>query len=251
MRRRRNPRRPDDCRALVTGGSGAIGAAICRRLAADGLHVLVHAAAHPERAEETAAAIRADGGQAEAVAFDLADGSATAAAMAGLNEAGALGVIVHNAGIHADGPMAGMSNDQWDKVIEVNLSGFFRVVQPALLGMARLGWGRVVAVSSVAGRIGNRGQTNYAAAKAGLHGAVMSLTREMAVRGITANTVAPGLIDTPMLSVDEAEASRALIPAGRLGRADEVASLVAFLCGDEAAYINAQMIGIDGGMVPG
>ncbi|MEE4331783.1 MAG: 3-oxoacyl-ACP reductase FabG [Wenzhouxiangella sp.] len=251
MRRRRNTLRPDDCRALVTGGSGAIGAAICRRLAADGLHVLVHAAAHPERAEETAAAIRADGGQAEAVAFDLADGSATAAAMAGLTEAGALGVIVHNAGIHDDSPMAGMSNEQWDKVVEVNLSGFFRVVQPALLGMARLGWGRVVAVSSVAGRIGNRGQTNYAAAKAGLHGAVMSLTREMARRGITANTVAPGLIDTPMLSADEAEASRALIPAGRLGQADEVAALVAFLCRDEAAYINAQMIGIDGGMAPG
>ena len=251
MRRRRQVARPEDCRALVTGGSGAIGAAICRRLAAEGLTVMVHAAGNPERAEQTAAAIREADGRAEALAFDLSDAAATGAAMQRLIDAGPLGVIVHNAGIHDDGPLAGMRAEQWQRVIEVNLNGFYRVVQPALLGMARLGWGRVVAVSSVAGRIGNRGQANYAAAKAGLHGAVMSLAREMAARGITANTVAPGLIETPMLGADEAGAGLALIPAGRLGQADEIAALVAFLCRDDAAYINAQMIGVDGGMAPG
>ena len=235
----------------MTGGSGAIGAAICRRLAYDGLNVVVHAAGHLERAEQTAAEIRGNGGRAEAIAFDLADAAATATAMEGLIADAPLGVIVHNAGLHDDGPLAGLGAEQWERVIDVNLNGFYRVVQPALLGMARLGWGRVVAVSSVAGRIGNRGQTNYAAAKAGLHGAVMSLAREMAARGITANTVAPGLIDTPMVSAEEAEANRAIIPARRLGQSDEVAALIAFLCRNEAAYINAQLIGVDGGMAPG
>lgn len=251
MRRRRSAHRPDDARALVTGGSGAIGAAICRRLAAEGLTVVVHAAGHPERAEETASAIRADGGRAEATAFDLADAAAVGAAMSRLTDAGPLAVVVHNAGIHDDGPLAGMRAEQWERVVDINLNGFYRVVQPALLGMARLRWGRVVAVSSVAGRIGNRGQTNYAAAKAGLHGAVMSLAREMASRGVTANTVAPGLIDTPMLGDDGAGDEQSLIPAGRLGQPEEVAALIAFLCRDEAAYINAQMIGVDGGMAPG
>lgn len=249
--KRRTGIRPEPCRALVTGGSGGIGAAVCRRLAADGLHVLVHAGANLERAEAVVADIESAGGSAESIQFDLGDDDAVAKAMAGLLDDGPIPVVVHNAGIHRDAPMAGMSPEQWHQVIDINLNAFYRVVQPALMGMARSRWGRVVAVSSVAARLGNRGQTNYAAAKAGLHGAVRSLMREMASRGITANVVAPGVIDTPMLgeAFDSSQIGE-MIPAGRLGRPEEVADLVAFLCGDAAGYINAQTIGVDGGMAP-
>lgn len=251
MRRRRTAMRPAEPRALVTGGSGGIGAAICRRLAESGCRVIVHARQNLAAANACVEDIREAGGHAEAVQFDLSDAEATALAMRDLTVDQALDVVVLNAGLHDDAPLAGMRADQWQRVMEVNLNGFFRVVQPVLLGMARQGWGRIVAVSSVAGRVGNRGQANYAAAKAGLHGAVISLAREMAARGITANTVAPGLIETAMLAGSAAEDSLALVPAGRLGTPDEVAGLVAFLCSDAAAYINAQMIGVDGGMAPG
>ncbi len=251
MRRRSAAARPAEARALVTGGSGGIGAAICRRLAESGCRVFVHAGRNLAAAEACVDAIRADGGSAEAVQFDLADAEASARVMRDLTAEQPLAIVVHNAGLHDDAPLAGMTSAQWQRVMDVNLNGFFRVVQPALLGMARQGWGRVIAISSVAGRVGNRGQVNYAAAKAGLHGAVISLAREMAARGITANTVAPGLIETAMLAGSAAEAGLALVPAGRLGRPDEVARLVAFLCSDAAAYINAQMIGVDGGMAPG
>src|SRR5699024_5530360 len=173
--------------------------------------------------------IRDAGGRAEAVQFDLADGEAARAAIAEQVEAAPLGVVVHNAGVHDDAPMAGMSPEQWQRVVDVNLSGFFNVVQPALLGMARLRFGRVVAVSSVAARIGNRGQTNYAAAKAGLHGAVAALAREMASRGVSANVIAPGIIDTGMLGELDRDGLLAAIPARRFGRPDEVAALAAFL----------------------
>src|SRR5699024_4313124 len=162
-----------------------------------------------------------------------------------------LGVVVHNAGAHDDAPMAGMSPQQWQRVIEINLNGFYNVVQPALLGMARLRWGRVVAVSSVAARIGNRGQVNYAAAKAGLHGAVASLAREMASRGVSANVIAPGVIDTGMLGEVDRDSLLAAIPARRLGQPEDVAALAAFLCSDAAGYVNGQVIGVDGGMAPG
>lgn len=249
--KRRPAKRPHGCRALVTGGSGDIGSAICMALASDGMQVMVHAGKRLDAAEQTVAAIRQAGGHADFVQFDLTDGEATASAMQALLAEEPLGVVVHNAGYHDDGPMAGMSADQWQRVMDINLNGFFRVVQPALLGMARLRFGRVIAISSVAARLGNRGQANYAAAKAGLHGAVISLAREMAARGVTANTVAPGLIDTGMIEPSHLDQALALIPAGRIGQPEEVASLVAFLCRDEAAYINAQMIGIDGGMAPG
>jgi 3-oxoacyl-[acyl-carrier protein] reductase len=251
MRRRRTRTRPEACRALVTGGSGGIGQAICQALAESGCRVIVHAGRNLAQAEATVRAIRSQGGQADSIQFDLADAEATAQAMTGLVETEPLGIVVHNAGLHDDAPMAGMNAEQWQRVMEVNLNGFFRVVQPALLGMARLGWGRIVAISSVAGRVGNRGQANYAAAKAGLHGAIMALSREMAARGITANTVAPGLIDTAMIEHDNSAETLQLIPAGRVGTPAEVASLVGFLCSDSAAYINAQLIGVDGGMAPG
>ncbi len=249
--RRRRAGRPDPCRALVTGGSGGIGAAICKALAQAGLSVIVHAGSRLDRAEAVAEEIVQDSGQARAVQFDLSDAASCAANLAELTGSEPLSVIVHNAGVHDDAPLAGMGVEQWQRVIDVNLNAFYRVVQPALLGMARQRWGRVIAVSSVAARLGNRGQANYAAAKAGAHGAVISLTREMAARGITANTIAPGLIDTGMLEAAHSEQALALVPAARLGQAGEVAALVAFLCSDAAGYINGQLIGVDGGMAPG
>ena len=250
--RRAASTRPEPCRALVTGGSGGIGSAISRALADSGLSVIVHAGSGLERARVVANDIVKSGGQAQAVAFDLADAKATEQAMEELSAGEPIGVVVHNAGRHIDAPMAGMTAEQWHTAIEINLNAFYRVVQPTLLGMARLRWGRIVAVSSVAARLGNRGQANYAAAKAGLHGAVFSLCREMASRGVTANVVAPGLIDTPMLEEGaDGDRLQQLVPAGRAGTAEEVAALVDFLCSDQAAYINGQVIGVDGGMAPG
>ena len=240
---------PTPRRALVTGGSGDLGGAICRQLAADGLHVIVHANAHPARADVVAAGIVAAGGSAEAVAFDVADGDATHAAIELLLAAGPIQVLVNNAGIHDDAPMAGMSDAQWKRVIDVCLHGFFHVTQPLLLPMARTRWGRIVSVSSVAAVLGNRGQANYAAAKAALHGASKSLAREMATRGITVNVIAPGVIAGNMAAdAFPAETIRQLVPAGRAGTPDEVAALVRFLCSDAAGYINGQVIGVNGGM---
>lgn len=240
---------PSGKRALVTGGSGDLGGAICKRLAADGLHVIVHANGNLARAEAVVAEIDEAGGSAEAVAFDVADGDATRAAIEALLQGGPIQIIVNNAGIHDDAPMAGMSEAQWKRVIDVSLHGFFHVTQPLLLPMARTRWGRIVSVSSVAAVLGNRGQTNYAAAKAALHGASKSLAREMAARNITVNVVAPGVIEGGM--VGEAfppDVVKQLVPAGRVGKPEEVAALVAFLCSADAGYINGQVIGINGGM---
>jgi 3-oxoacyl-[acyl-carrier protein] reductase len=236
-------------RALVTGGSGDLGGAICRQLAGAGLHVIVHANGNLARAQHVVAEIVANGGSGEAIAFDVADGEAARTALAGLLAAGPIQVVVNNAGIHDDAPLAGMTVAQWTRVIDVSLHGFFHVTQPLLLPMARTRWGRIVSVSSVAATLGNRGQANYAAAKAALHGATKSLAREMASRGITANVVAPGVIAGRMAAAAfPAETIQQLVPAGRAGTPEEVAALVRFLCSDAAGYINGQVIGIDGGM---
>lgn len=236
-------------RALVTGGSGDLGGAICHRLAADGAHVIVHANANLARAEAVVAQIIADGGSAQAVAFDVADNDAVSAALEGLLAEGPIQIVVNNAGIHDDAPMAGMDAQRWQRVIDVSLNGFFNVTQPLLLPMARTRWGRIVCVSSVAAVLGNRGQTNYAAAKAGLHGASKSLAREMASRGISVNVVAPGVIEGQMAAeAFPPELIRQTVPAARAGKPEEVAALVAFLCSDAAGYINGQVIGINGGM---
>ena len=236
-------------RALVTGGSGDIGGAICRTLAREGWHAIVHANSNPERAQGVVDAITDSGGTAESIAFDLADGAATRAALEKLLEAGPIAALVHNAGIHDDAPLAGMREEQWKRVLDVSLNGFFHVVQPLLLPMSRTRFGRIVCISSVAAVIGNRGQVNYAAAKSALHGAAKSLAREMAARGVTVNVIAPGLIEGSMTrELFETEQIKRMIPAARMGTPQEVANAVAFLCSDGASYINGQVIGVNGGM---
>lgn len=236
-------------RALVTGGSGDIGAAICRRLAADGLEVLVHAHGNLQRAEAVCAEIREAGGRARALAFDVTDAARCAEILGAEAEHAPIQVLVNNAGIHDDAPMAGMSVAQWQRVIDVSLHGFFNVTQPLLLPMMATRWGRVISLSSVAGVLGNRGQVNYAAAKAGLHGASRSLALELASRGVTVNVVAPGIIAGSLSEqVFSADDIKLMVPMRRAGQPEEVADLVAFLASPQAGYISGQVIGINGAM---
>ena len=236
-------------RALVTGGSGEIGSAICRGLARQELHVIVHGNRNLTRAESVAEEIIAGGGSAEAVAFDVADARKTEVVLNGLLEKAAIQVLVNNAGYHDDAPMAGMTATQWKQVVDVCLNGFFNVTQPLLLPMMQTRWGRIVNISSVAGIMGNRGQANYAAAKAGLHGASKTLALELASRGVTVNTVAPGIIAGSMTEdVFPEEMIKQTVPMKRAGQPEEVASLVSYLTSDSAGYISGQIISINGAM---
>ena len=237
-------------RALVTGGSGGIGAAICQRLAADGHHVIVHANRSREKADAVVASILANGGSAEAVAFDITDRAATASALETLTEAGAIQILVNNAGIHDDAVFPGMTGAQWDSVLDVSLNGFFNVTQPLTMPMIRTRWGRIITISSIAGITGNRGQVNYSAAKGALHAASKSLALELASRNVTVNAVAPGIIATDMIEgAFDADAIKNLVPMKRAGKPEEVADLVAFLASEKAAYISGQVISINGGMI--
>jgi len=231
-------------RALVTGASGAIGAAICRRLAADGCEVIAHAHRNLAAAEALAREI---GGRA--IAFDVTNAEAATAALEALVEEAPIQVLVNNAGFHDDGPLAGLTPGQWRGVIDVHLTGFYNVTRALVMPMALTRWGRIVTVTSVSARLGNRGQANYAAAKAGLEGASRSLAREMGSRGVTVNCVAPGLVESPMSegAFDEAEI-RAHIALQRVAKPEEVAAVVGFLASDAAGYITGQVVPVDGGM---
>ena len=236
-------------RALVTGASGGLGRAIALRLAAGGLHVIVHANRRLDAATALADEIVANGGSAQAVAFDITDRDATHAACAKLLEAGPVQVLVNNAGLHADAAFPALREAQWHDVIAVSLNGFFNVTQPLTMPMIRTRWGRIVNISSVAAITGNRGQVNYAAAKGALNSATKSLALELASRGITVNAVAPGLIDAGMAEGFDAAMIERMVPMKRAGRADEVAALVAFLASEDAGYISGQVISINGAMV--
>jgi len=236
-------------RALVTGGSGAIGGAICKALAAMGAHVVVHGNRNAARAAALVAEIGQAGGSAEAIGFDVTDNKAVKDAVETVLAAGPVQILVSNAGFFRDAPMAGMSETMWRSVIDVSLNGFYNVAQPLLLPMLRTRWGRIVAITSVSGIMGNRGQSNYAAAKAGLHGAVKSLAMECASRGVTVNAVAPGVILTEETAkLFPAERIQQLIPMQRAGTPEEVADLVGFLVSPKAAYITGQVMAINGGM---
>ena len=236
-------------KALVTGGSGLIGSAICEALANEGLHVLVHANQNLDRARQVVEKIQSAGQSAETACFDVSDRKATSHCLDNILESGPVQVLVNNAGIYDDASMAGMSSEQWDRVIQTTLNGFFNVTQPLLLPMIRTRWGRIISISSITGVAGNRGQTNYAAAKSGLHGASKSLSKEVASRGITVNVVAPGIIQSPSTDVHFSDTDvKNLIPMKRRGTPQEIADVVVFLASEKASYISGQILNVNGGM---
>lgn len=234
---------------LITGASRGIGAACASAAAGRGWPVLVHYHRGREAAEALCASLRAAGGRAETIGFDVADRPAVMAALEPwLDRHGPLAGLVVNAGIRRDAPMVMMQPREWREVLEVNLDGFYHVVKPVLKGMLLARRGRIVAISSFAGRTGTAGQVNYAAAKAGLLGAVKALAREAAKRGVTVNAVSPGYIQTDFLGGLDVARLAGNIPLGRLGRAEDVAAAVTFLLSDDAAYVTGQVLGVNGGM---
>jgi 3-oxoacyl-[acyl-carrier protein] reductase len=238
--------------ALVTGASRGIGAAVAKRLAADGAAVAVNFAGSKSGADAVVEAITAAGGRAVALQADVGDAQSAAALVASTIELlGGLDIVVNNAGITRDGLLVRMSDDDWDAVIRTNLSGVFNVTRAASKHLMKQRAGSIITMTSVVGLVGNAGQVNYAAAKAGVIGLTKSVARELAARGVRANAVAPGFIETDMTSeLSEAarEGAMGAIAMRRFGTVDDVASAVAFLASDEAAYITGQVLAVDGGM---
>lgn len=238
-------------RALVTGASRGIGAAIAVALAEAGHPVILNYRTDHERAAALKASIEARGGRAELAAFDVADADQTRSALEVLlRDDRPIGVLVNNAGFTRDNAFPAMPLQDWTSVTRTTLDGFFNVTQPLIMPMVRRRWGRIISISSISGTIGNRGQANYAAAKAGLIGATRSLALELAKRNITVNAVAPGLIETEMSAHENVntEMLKRMIPMQRLGRPDEVAALVRFLASTEAGYLTGQVITLSGGL---
>lgn len=237
-------------RVLVTGSSRGIGRSIAEMLARDGFDVTVHYRSGAEQAKEVVKLIEADGGRASLLQFDIADRNASRSALeADIESNGAYYGVVCNAGITRDNAFPALTDDDWDSVIHTNLDGFFNVVQPLTMPMVRAKkGGRIVVMSSVSGIMGNRGQVNYSASKAGLIGAVKALALELAKRKITANCVAPGLIETDMVNEEVLKEAMKFIPARRMGKPEEVAGLVSYLFSDQAGYITRQVISVNGGM---
>lgn len=236
---------------LVTGASKGIGRAIALRLARDGFHIVVHYGKDKSGAEETLEAVGAAGSQGRLLSCDIANREQCRERLeTDIAAHGAYYGAVLNAGVTRDGAFPALSDQDWDQVVDTNLGGFFNILHPLVMPMvsARKG-GRIVALSSVSGLVGNRGQVNYSAAKAGIIGAVKSLAIELAKRAITVNCVAPGLIETAMTEGLPAEEILKIVPLRRMGRPEEVAAAVAFLCSDEAGYITRQVISVNGGMI--
>jgi 3-oxoacyl-[acyl-carrier protein] reductase len=236
---------------LVTGASRGIGKAIALRLAADGYDIAVHCRTQLSQAEAVAADIQALGRQARVLAFDVADRQACAAALqADMDQHGAYYGVVCNAGLARDNAFPAMTGDEWDQVVHTNLDAFYNVLHPVVMPMVqRRRPGRIVTLASVSALMGNRGQSNYSAAKAGVIAATKSLAVELAKRAITVNCVAPGLIDTEMVEPHVLEEALKIIPLRRMGSPQEVAATVAFLMHPDAAYITRQVISVNGGMV--
>jgi 3-oxoacyl-[acyl-carrier protein] reductase len=235
--------------ALVSGASRGIGAAIAEELAAAGHALLINYRSNHDAARGVQARIVEAGGTAELLPFDVADADASAAAIASVLDSGKqVEVVVNNAGVSADAPFPALEREAWDKVLRPTLDGFYNVTRPLVMPMVRRRRGRIINISSVSGLIGNRGQVNYSAAKAGIIGATKALARELAKRKITVNAVAPGLIETEMAEHAPAAEMVKMIPMRRMGQAAEVAKLVRFLASDDAAYITGQVIAIDGGL---
>ena len=243
---------PKGSRGLVTGASGAIGGAIARALAAAGVRVVLHYNSNQAAADQLAAEITAAGGEAHPIRADITDSAAAADLV---KQAAArwdgLDILVNNAGITRDGLLARMSDDDWDAVLDTNLKSVFLCTRAVLRPMMRARHGRIINISSVSGLMGNAGQANYSAAKAGLIGFTKAVAREVASRGITVNAVAPGFVESPMtasLPRPTLDAVTAAIPLGRMGRPDEIAQWVAFLASDAGAYVTGQTIVVDGGL---
>lgn len=235
-----------DLTVLVTGASRGIGRAIALQLARDGFCVVVHGSKPSTALDETLELIAQAGGKARSLTFDVCDREAAQQALLADVEAnGAYYGIVANAGIARDGTFAAMSSEDWDSVIHTDLTGFYNVVQPMV---RRRKPGRIVVISSVSGVVGNRGQVNYSAAKAGLIGAAKALATELASRSITVNAVAPGLIETEMVTEEVLEHAMQLIPMRRIGKPEEVAGVVSFLMSEAASYVTRQVIGVNGGL---